>query len=281
LRVIEGRVIQKAIRGAFRYTLAHVERIRPNQSRWPASGQLPSVLHAFVRSTEQLYEGVVALLADRNPRNLSLAAGVVVRAAVEGLGNVLALLEDPAIGVPVLLRDHYCNSALILAHEKERRGDSEPFRRAETNLRRLAEHHGITPDEAAALVRGRQPWPMPKDLLNGKSRDVRIRGERLAVFREVHGAWYRHLSGLAHHRLAALQVAVGTEEHRDEGKVAMVKSVTYGLSATVSVCVILEALDYCQEAPSEAVREAWRLCRALDETAKEAGRLRYDRLLGE
>jgi len=46
-------------------------------------------------SSEQTYAAICILLARNRPKTLPLQAGILLRALLEALGNVLALSEDP------------------------------------------------------------------------------------------------------------------------------------------------------------------------------------------
>ncbi len=98
LRVIHFRDIDKALKAAFDYSRAQVERLDNRKASWPRTGKVRDLLRGFIVSTQQLFAGTVGLMADNRPKQLVLPAGIVARALVEGtaLGLSTNEMADPA-----------------------------------------------------------------------------------------------------------------------------------------------------------------------------------------
>lgn len=270
---VQFKAIGDPLDSAFRYFHAQVERL-PGRG-WPRSGEVNDLLRGFVTSTHQLYAATILLMADDRPKPLILPAGIVARSLVEGLGNVLAILDAPATAPALFRKDDYLNTYKKAGYHRGRFGSTPGYK---DDARKLAEYGRdlkLTEDEIANPEKLLAPWPAPGRLL---SRDF-LAGERRQVFEEIHGFWYRSLSALSHHRIAALQVAVFTEERPNEETFVMVKSVTASLAIVVALCVLSEVEAFCGLEPSPPLRAAWERVRSTHDIVTSVYRIRYARLL--
>jgi hypothetical protein len=271
-RPTDFKTIREPLDAAFSYYRAQLEHM-PGQ-RGPRSGEMASLLFGFVVSTQQLYTATILLMADNRPKPLVMPAGVVARALVEGLGNLMAILEAPDSAPALFVRDDFRNTALRTRYLKQRFGTSP---RHETDERKLADYGRsmrLSADEMADAEKALKEWPMPRRLLK------RLSGERRLVFDEIHQFWYRSLSALAHHRLSALQVAFFTEapESNEETSV-MVKSVTATLAVLVALCVLSEIETFCDFQPNASLRVGWEQVRWTHDIIQAVYDERYRRLL--
>ncbi len=278
LRVIHFRDIDKALKAAFDYSRAQVERLDNRKASWPRTGKVRDLLRGFIVSTQQLFAGTVGLMADNRPKQLVLPAGIVARALVEGLGNLLALLEDPDLAPDLFLRDDYRTARQKLAYHHRRFGNRPGYAHEEEKLQQYGTALGLSTNEMADPA-GLLKWPTPGRLLE-RTQSPRLKGERRSVFEEVYGFWYGSLSAYSHHRLSALQLAIYTEEQPDETTFAMAKSTTASLAVLVALCVLSEVEAFCGLVPSQRLRDAWSLVRDVDDVVQAVYRLRYGRLLG-
>ena len=270
-REIHFEDIRKPLDSAFQYFRAQVEHL-PGR-RWPRSGEIHALLRGFIVSTQQLYAATILLMADDRPKPLVMPAGVVARALVEGLGNLLAILEAPDTAVGLFLRDDYLNSFRRARSLQERFGSTAGIEKEARNLKQYAQALKLAPNEVADPEKHLREWPTPRRLLS------QLTGERREVFQEIRNCWYRWLSALAHHRLTALNAAVFTEEQPSEQTFLMVKSVTATLAISVALCVLSEVEDFCGIPPNPPLRAAWERMRDADEIIKAIYRMRYARLL--
>jgi hypothetical protein len=269
-REIRFKDVRDPLDSAFRYFRAQIERL-PGRN-WPRSGEVRDLLRGFVISTQQLYEGTILLMADNRPKPLVLPAGVVARALVEGLGNLLAIVEAPE-SAAAFLKDDYLNTFRKAEYYRERFGNTPAMEKELKNLADYARAMKLTPEEIADPENRLKEWPTPRPLLK------RLTGERKQVFEEIYRFWYRSLSALAHHRLTALQVAVFTEEQPSEDTFFMVKSVTAALAVSVALCVLSEVEDFCRLKPNLPLRAVWGQMRDAHDIIAAVYRIRYARLL--
>jgi hypothetical protein len=271
-RPLDFKILRDALDTAFRYYRAQLEHM-PGQ-RWPKSGEMSGLLFGFVVSTQQLYAAAILLMADNRPKPLVMPAGVVARALVEGLGNLMAILDAPDTAPPLFLRDDFRNTALRAHYVKQRFGSSSNHEREERKLAEYGRAMQLSAAEMANAEKALKEWPTPRRLLK------RLRGERHDVFDEVYQFWYRSLSALAHHRLSALQAAVFTEEPQsNEETVVMVKSVTATLAVLVVLCVLSEIEAFCSFQPNASVRAGWEQVRWTHDIIQAVYDKRYRRLL--
>ena len=270
-REIHFKDIKDPLDSAFRYFRAQIEHL-PGRD-WPRSGEVRDLLRGFIISTQQLYAGTIILMADNRPKPLVLPAGVVARALVEGLGNLLAIVETPERAA-AFLKDDYLNAIRKTEYYRERFGNTPGMEKELKHLADYARAMKLTPEEIADPEKRLKEWPMPRPLLKSHLTD-----ERKQVFQEIYGFWYRSLSALAHHRLMALQVAVFTEEQPSEETFLMVKSVTAALAVSVALCVLSEVEDFCGLEPNLSLRAAWGQMRDAHEIVTTVYRIRYARLL--
>src|SRR5438105_1258710 len=134
-RGIHFKDVRDPLDSAFRYFRAHVEHL-PGR-RWPRSGEMHDLLRGFIISTQQLYAATILLMADDRPQPLVMPAGVVARALVEGLGNLLAILEAPATAPALFLKDDYLNTFRRARYQQERFGNTPGY---ENEARKLAQY---------------------------------------------------------------------------------------------------------------------------------------------
>jgi hypothetical protein len=270
-RPVDFKTIGDPLDTAFRYYRAQLEHM-PGR-RWPRSGEMPALLFGFVVSTQQLYAATILLMADNRPKPLVMPAGVVARALVEGLGNLMAVLEAPDTATPLFLRDDFRNTALRASYLKQRFGSSAHHEKEERKLADYGRAMKLSRAEMSDPEKALKEWPLPSRLLK------RLTGERHQVFEEVYRFWYRSLSALAHHRLTALQAAVFTEEQPNEETFVMYKSVTATLAVLVVLCVLSEVEDACGFQPNAPLRAAWEQVRWTHDIIQAAYDKRYRRLL--
>lgn len=271
-REIHFKDIKDPLDSAFRYFRAQIERL-PGRN-WPRSGEIRDLLRGFIVSTQQLYAGTIILMADNRPKPLVLPAGVVARALVEGLGNLLAIAEAPdkAAG---FLKDDYLNTFRKAEYYRKRFGNTPGMEKELKKLADYARGMKLTPEEIADPENRLEEWPTPRRLI----RKGYLTGERRQVFEEIYDFWYRSLSALAHHRLMALQVAIFTEEQPNEETFFMVKSVTATLAVSVALCVLSEVEDFCRLEPNLPLRAVWGQMRDAHDIIASVYRIRYARLL--
>jgi len=276
-REIHFEDVRKPLQSAFRYFRAQVEHL-PGR-RWPRSGESHDLLRELVRrfiiSTHQLYTATISLMADNRTPALVMPAGVVARALVEGLGNLLAILEAPNDAAEWFLKDDYLNRFRRWQSARKRFGNTAGVEKETRSLKQGAQDLKLTPEEIASPEKRLQEWPTPRRLLD----QGRLTGERGQVFEEIYDFWYKWLSALAHHRFAALQAAVYTEEQPSEETFVMVKSVTATLAVSIALCVLSEVEAFYELPPNPPLRAAWERMRDADEIIKAIYRMRYARLL--
>ena len=270
-RPVDFKSIRDPLDSAFRYFRAQLEHMPGD--RWPRSGEMPALLFGFVVSTQQLYAATILLMADNRPKPLVMPAGVVARALVEGLGNLMAILEAPDTATALFLRDDFRNTALRARYLKQRFGSSPGQKEEERKLADYGRAMKLSPTEMSDPEKALKEWPTPRPLLK------RLTGERHQVFDEIYRFWYRSLSALAHHRLTALQAAVFTEEQPNEETFVMVKSVTATLAVLVVLCVLSEIEDSCGFQPNAPLRVAWKQVGWTHDIIQAAYDKRYRRLL--
>ena len=126
-------------------------------------------------------------------------------------------------------------------------------------------------------------WPPPTALLDETRRrgiKLKMSAERRQVAEEIHGFWYRMLSGVAHHRLSALQVAIYTEQQPDDESFERIRSMTAVLAVLVTACVLAEIEAAAETTPCAELRVAWGRLHNMDEITRSLYRDRYQKLLG-
>jgi len=271
-RRIDFKEIRDSLDSAFRYYRAQLEHL-PG-SRWPRSGEIVDLLRGFVISTQQLYAATILLMADNRPKPLVMPAGVVARALVEGLGNMLGILESPDTAPALFLRDDYRNTARRVGYFHKRFGASPGLEAEKRKLTEYGRALKLSPGELSDPEKTLKEWPTPYPLLK------RLSGERRQVFEEIYRFWYSALSAMAHHRLIALQAAVFTEDQPDEDTFIMAKSVTATLAVSVVLCVLSEIEDFCRFKPNAPLRAAWEQVRWTHDIIQSVYEKRYRRLLG-
>jgi hypothetical protein len=231
-------------------------------------------MRGFIISTHQLYAASIGLMADRRPKQLVMPAGVVTRALVEVLGNLMAILDAPDTAPALYLKDDYRNT-IRKARYFETRYQRKPSAKDRRILDRYARELKLTAEQIADPEKRLKEWPTPGKLLKMGW----LKGERRKVFAEIHGFWYGSLSGMAHQRLTALQIAVFTEDQPDEQVFLMTKSVTAGLVVSVTLCVLSEIEAFLQLQPNHHLRVAWGQVVDAHDLIQTIHRIRYGQLL--
>jgi hypothetical protein len=263
---------------SFRYVRAQIEHL-PGKTQWPRSGHMPDILRAFVISTQQLYEGTINLISDKRPTAFVLPAAVVTRALVEGLGNLLALVEDPVASVPLFMRDDYLHMHLKTKYNGQRFPKRAPYAKEVIKLQQYADGMGLTAAELADPEKHLGRWPTPGRLLT-QTKAPRLTGDRRKVFKEIYDFWYGTLSGYAHHRLTALQLALFADEQFAEETFLMIRSVTAFLATQASLCVLSEVEHAAGIPVCTHLRAAWERFRDMDDITQSVYSMRYATLLG-
>jgi hypothetical protein len=164
--------IGDALHSAFRYFRAQIEHL-PGRG-WPKSGDVRDLLRGFTISTQQLYAATIMLMADNRPKPLVMPAGVVARALVEGLGNLLAILEKPESAPALFFRDDYLNASRRVRYYEERFGSRPGIEKEKRMLAEYARAIKLSPEEIADPEKNLVEWPTPRRLL----RQERLTGER-------------------------------------------------------------------------------------------------------
>jgi hypothetical protein len=283
IRDVPFAAVGKQVNASFKYLRAQIEHLPGPKVRWSRSGQMKDLLYGFVISTEQLYSSTISVMADTRPKQIVLAGGVLARAVLEGVCNLFALLEDPTVAPGLFLRDDFLTTHLRVEYRKRRfkRDDAKEV----AKLHNYGDHLGLSAAEIKDPEGKKDPkvrlsqWPTPGKLLK-RTKTPQIQGERRLVFKELHGFWYSSLSALSHHRVAALQMAVYTEEQPDEATFLMAKSATASLALVAALSVLSEVEVALGIAPSPSLRAAWGLVRDIDELSQAVHDLRYEKLLG-
>lgn len=259
----------------FQYVRAQIEHDPSVRHKWPKAGHLPTVLRGFAVSTEQLYEGARRLLSDET----IMPPAVLVRAMLEGLGNVLLLTQDPVEWLPKLRRDCYRSEARAVAYLRTSRPSDSPFQAdSERRLAGFAEDLRLADEERSHPPREFE-WPRPGKLLGNPDVPPLLRDDRLLVFQILYGLWYGQLSSLAHHRLAALQMAVYTEEQPDEEAFHRTRQEIVTLAVLVPFCVLSEVEAHLRLPTYQPLRVAWEKLRAFHDIPAAVFDARYRRLL--
>jgi hypothetical protein len=253
LSIVQFREIDRPLRASFAYVRAHVERLPGRARMWPRSRKVRDVAGGFLLTTEQLYSSTIVLVADRRSQQAVVAAGVVARAIVESVGNLMAILQDPEPAIEAFARDDFRNFHARVQYNVARWG-LEPVRELR-KLRAYGRDLGLSEQETANPETLRW-WPTPDRLLK-RSDPPRLAGERRRVFEELHSFWYSSLSAMAHSRMTALQLAMFTEQSEDAATFNLAKSETAAIAILGFLCVISEIELFFQLDPCVHLRAAW------------------------
>jgi hypothetical protein len=283
LKAVDARSFCVPIAKAVKSTTARLEALLEG-AKAPRTLKPHAVMRGFLLSAFELHRGILDLLRDDLPSPLRVPAAVLCRAAVEGLGNLFAFLEnEPEVGRALAL-DDYRNLAVADPVLRRLFPDNQTAHRLRRRkLDQGASHLKLTEVERSDPLRIAK-FPMPGPLAGRPKPPTppapRLVGERLSVFAFLYDYWYAGLSAQAHQRMSALQLAVGGVDGEEEELDAIRSSL--GILGTVPVLCVVTEIDArlsAGEARSTDVAAAWEMLRDWNVLTRHAYKSRYARLV--
>ena len=274
--------------GAWRHVNTHLERNVRNGSLQPETRW--TFIWGLALSANQTHASIALLLADRNrPKTLPLQASILVRSLVEGLGNLLALIQSRN-AFRWFVADGYRRRFEQLNVQRQifghRKNWKEWLDKMDTVLAVEAEWARL------GIRRRRRPsttipeWPSPYWLTRRRRCKARkrplpalIKGNGARLFEDAYLLWYSVLSSYAHQRSAAAQYAIFSNDPDAHWEPGALESDVMSQAMLFYACILSELEAAITMPPSADLRVLWSLLWDVDEHAKRFIGIRYLRLL--
>lgn len=234
-------------------------------------------LLTFVEATFDGLKAIFILVGDKTPEKYFTPAMCVSRGMLEGLFNVLALLDDPERQFKAFRLDDYLNWQTVYKQRLERYSGrpewAEFFVERKAMLEAEAIALALTPEEKANLG-FKDRWPTPK-ALQATIKDP----AKLEAFKYFQYWHYGELSAAAHSRTYGLMMQTGNKGQgvtEQAGKLAS----NIVASSVMFLGAMLSEIDAHGNFGNHArLRKGWEYLSVVGPAVKEAFTLRYDKLL--
>ncbi len=267
------------------FHLEHLERDTKEGKLKPTNFWIVS--RGLLLGAMQSYASVCVFLADKRPKPFMLQAGIINRAILETLVNVVALIEDPS-RIDVLYREGFKNLALRYQDQHARFGSEPKWKEylevCRQGLEIMRESMGISSEELNDPSSIAANWPTPGILIFGRpNRKIApwVTGSRQQVLKKLYELYYPHQSDLAHQRIAAVSAAMLVEKPEFQWNPGHGESGLVNTATLLLICLLAElqfAADYSRH---PKLAELWAYLRQFDDDAAELWATRYEGLVAE
>jgi hypothetical protein len=209
------------------------------------------------------------------------------RSLLEALGNVMALVEEPASRDALFRRDEYRERSKVLEELSQRYGQvpkwAAALHREREELAHLATLLKLTAAEVQDAEHALRSWPLPGGLLKKTDRHGRawLSGERLHVFQTLEADSYGAASRVVHQKRDAIYMSQLQDQGLTPELLEGLRNIPVLRTATFQAAILSEINHVLPLPPSatKELRDAWAALAPAYDPAAEIYDIRYSALL--